>query len=137
MEECELTYILRDFDTDGLENRKNAVNEAADCLRAKFGDIIDVEIHDEYQNMYEKLRDKMYIVDLAEKSMIDCNINPIKQPIRGGTDGARLSFMGLICPNIFAGGHNFHGVYEYIPVNSIKKVAELIVKICSNAKGVR
>lgn len=137
VEECELTYILRDFDTDGLENRKSAVKEAADCLRAKFGDIIDVEIHDEYQNMYEKLRDKMYIVDLAEKSMIDCNINPIKQPIRGGTDGARLSFMGLICPNIFAGGHNFHGVYEYIPVNSIKKAAELIVKICSNAKGVR
>ena len=87
--------------------------------------------------MYEILRDKMYIVDLAEKSMIDCNVVPIKQPIRGGTDGARLSFKGLPCPNIFAGGHNFHGVYEYIPVQSMEKAVDVIIKICQNSKGMK
>ena len=91
--------------------------------------LITIEITDQYRNMREKVEPVMHIVDLARDAMEAVDIEPIIKPIRGGTDGAQLSFMGLPCPNIFAGGHNFHGKYEYVPVESIKTAAEVIVKL--------
>ncbi len=137
VEECEMTYIIRDFFSDSFEKRKNLLADTVKRLNKKYGGVIDLQIYDEYKNMREKLEDKMYVVSLAEKSMRDCGIEPIIQPIRGGTDGARLSFMGLPCPNIFAGGHNFHGIYEFIPINSMEKAVELIIKICQNSYGIK
>ena len=132
-----MTYIIRDFFSDSFEKRKNLLADTVKRLNKKYGGVIDLQIYDEYKNMREKLEDKMYVVSLAEKSMRDCGIEPIIQPIRGGTDGARLSFMGLPCPNIFAGGHNFHGIYEFIPINSMEKAVELIIKICQNSYGIK
>ncbi len=96
----------------------------------QFGeDIVTVEINDQYYNMREKVEPMKYIVDLAEMAMIDLGIKPLIKPIRGGTDGSRLSYMGLPCPNIFAGGHNFHGKYEYLPAESMQKAVDVIVRI--------
>ena len=96
----------------------------------QFGeDIAIAEIKDQYYNMREKVEPQMFIVDIAEKAMRELGIEPIIKPIRGGTDGSRLSYMGLPCPNIFAGGHNFHGKYEYVPVQSIEKAIDVIIKI--------
>jgi len=96
----------------------------------QFGaNIVDVEIKDQYYNMREKVEPVMHIVDIAEQAMKNLGITPIVKPIRGGTDGSRLSYMGLPCPNIFAGGHNFHGKYEYVPVESIQKAVDVIVEI--------
>ena len=92
------------------------------------------EIYDEYSNMAEKIKESMFVVDIAKKAFKNCGLEPLVQPIRGGTDGARLSFMGLPCPNIFAGGHNFHGVYEYVPVKSMEKASEIIIEICKESK---
>ena len=99
----------------------------------KYHDRIYLTIYDEYQNMACQIQDKPHIIELAKNSMIECNVTPIIQPIRGGTDGARLSFMGLPCPNLFTGGHNFHGPYEYIPISSMEKSVRVIVAICKNA----
>ena len=104
-----------------------------DKLNKKYGDIAECEIREQYRNMREIIEKNMYIIDLAKKSMTDIGITPSVQPIRGGTDGARLSFMGLPCPNLFTGGHNFHGPYEYIPLESMEKAVELIIKIAENA----
>ena len=92
-------------------------------------EVIKIEIKDQYSNMREKVEPVMHIVDIAEEAMKAVNITPLIKPIRGGTDGAQLSYMGLPCPNIFAGGHNFHGRYEYVPVESMQKAVEVIVKI--------
>jgi len=106
------------------------VNKFNKKYAEKFGDkIVDCEIKDQYYNMKEKVEPVMYVVDIAEEAMKELNIKPIIKPIRGGTDGSQLSYMGLPCPNIFAGGHNFHGKYEYVPVESILKATEVIVKI--------
>lgn len=137
VEECTITYILRDFTSEGLEKRKQFVLNTVENLNITYNNAIELEIHDEYRNMYEKIKDKKYIIDLAEKAMLKCGITPIKQPIRGGTDGARLSYMGLACPNIFAGGHNFHGVYEFIPINSMEKARDVIINICTMAEGIK
>ena len=137
VEECTITYILRDFTSEGLEKRKQFVLNTVENLNITYNNAIELEIHDEYRNMYEKIKDKKYIIDLAEKAMLKCSITPIKQPIRGGTDGARLSYMGLACPNIFAGGHNFHGVYEFIPINSMEKARDVIINICTMAEGIK
>ncbi len=137
VEECTITYILRDFKSEGLERRKQFVLETVENLNIKYNNAIELEICDEYRNMYEKIKDKKFIIDLAEKAMLKCGVTPIKQPIRGGTDGARLSYMGLACPNIFAGGHNFHGVYEFIPINSMEKARDVIINICTMAKGIK
>ena len=99
-----------------------------DKLNKKYGDIAECEIREQYRNMREIIEKNMYIIDLAKKSMTDVGITPSVQPIRGGTDGARLSFMGLPCPNLFTGGHNFHGPYEYIPLESMEKAVELIIQ---------
>ena len=137
VEECTITYILRDFTSEGLEKRKQFVLNTVENLNITYNNAIELEIHDEYRNMYEKIKDKKYIIDLAEKAMLKCGVTPIKQPIRGGTDGARLSYMGRACPNIFAGGHNFHGVYEFIPINSMEKARDVIINICSMAEGIK
>lgn len=130
--EAKLYYIIRDFDSDGFEKRKLFIQSVTDKINAQYGNVAKCEINEQYRNMREIIDQNMQIVELAEKSMKDCGITPKIQPIRGGTDGARLSFMGLPCPNLFAGGHNFHGPYEFVPLSSMEKAVELIVKIAEN-----
>ncbi|MDO5028197.1 MAG: peptidase T [Bacillota bacterium] len=127
-----MTYIIRDHFKDSFEEKKELFKEIAAFLNRKYGDRVQVEVTDSYYNMREKLEDHMEIVDLAKKSMEDLGIEPKIQAIRGGTDGARLSFMGLATPNLFAGGMNFHGRYEFVPTDYMKKAAQLIVKIVEN-----
>lgn len=130
VEETKLTYIIRDFDMEKFNKRKDNIMNIVNKLNDKYGkNIITIDLKDEYFNMVEKINEKKYVVDLAFKAMQEVGIEPIIQPIRGGTDGSRLSFMGLPCPNIFTGGHNFHGKYEYIPVYAMEKAVEVIVKI--------
>ncbi|MBQ4822793.1 peptidase T [Aquimarina sp. MMG016] len=130
VEETQLQYIIRDHDKGLFEARKKTMIKIASEINAKHGkETIIVDIKDQYYNMREKVEPVMHIVDIAEKAMKSLDIIPIIKPIRGGTDGSQLSFMGLPCPNIFAGGHNFHGRYEYVPVESMIKATEVIVKI--------
>jgi len=130
VEKTELQYIIRDHDMQLFENRKKIFQETVDKLNKKLGsNLVNVEIKDQYFNMKEKVEPVMYIVNIAEEAMKQLNITPKISAIRGGTDGAQLSFKGLPCPNIFAGGHNFHGRYEFVPAESIQKAAEVIVKI--------
>jgi len=130
VEETKLYYIIRDHDLSHFEVRKNTINKLAEELNSKYGsELISVEIKDQYFNMREKIEPVMHIVKIAEEAMIQANIKPLIKPIRGGTDGSQLSYMGLPCPNIFAGGHNFHGRYEYVPVESMQKAIEVIVNI--------
>jgi len=126
----ELQYIIRDHDKDQFEARKEVMNQLAATLNTELGeDRVSVNIKDQYFNMREKIEPVMHIVDIAEEAMKQAGIQPLIKPIRGGTDGSQLSFMGLPCPNIFAGGHNFHGRYEYVPVESMQKAIEVIVNI--------
>lgn len=130
VEETILEYIIRDHDKTHFEARKQMMKDLVSDICSQFErDCISIEIKDQYFNMREKVEPVMHIVDLAQKAMEEVDVKPIIKPIRGGTDGAQLSFMGLPCPNIFAGGHNFHGKYEYVPVESMQKAAEVIVKI--------
>ncbi|MFT5248969.1 MAG: tripeptide aminopeptidase [bacterium] len=130
VEETKLEYIIRDHDLSHFEARKNAITKLAEELNTQYGrEVISVEIKDQYFNMREKIEPVMHIVKIAEEAMIQANIKPLIKPIRGGTDGSQLSYMGLPCPNIFAGGHNFHGRYEYVPVESMQKAIEVIVNI--------
>ncbi|MGO1581368.1 MAG: peptidase T [Peptoniphilaceae bacterium] len=132
VENTKLNYIIRDHNMEKFKEKKIILKSAVEFLNKKYKDIISIELTDSYYNMKEKIEDHMYIVDLAKKSMEELNIVPIIKPIRGGTDGARLSFMGLPCPNIFTGGYNFHGRYEFIPISSMKKGKELVLKIIEN-----
>jgi len=130
VEETNLQYIIRDHDFDKFEARKALMIKVANDMNEKYGKtIIEIEITDQYFNMKEKIEPVMHIVDIAEEAMKTLNIQPIIKPIRGGTDGSQLSYMGLPCPNIFAGGHNFHGRYEYVPVESILSATKVICKI--------
>ena len=130
VEQTVLKYIIRDHDMTLFNKRKEVMLETAEKINKQLGkDAISVEIKDQYFNMKEKVEPVMYIVDIAEEVMKDMGITPLIKPIRGGTDGSQLSYMGLPCPNIFAGGHNFHGRYEYVPVESILKATEVIVGI--------
>ena len=134
IEDTLVQLIIRDHNRKKFEKRKEYVEEVVAKINKKhkkqFGeDIAVLEIKDQYYNMREKVEPVMHIVKLAEQAMKELNIKPLIKPIRGGTDGSRLSFMGLPCPNIFAGGHNFHGKYEYVPVESMQKAVEVIVKI--------
>ena len=130
VEETKLQYIIRDHDRSHFEARKNVISKLVEDLNTQYGrDVISIEIKDQYFNMREKIEPVMHILDIAEKAMIEANIKPLVKPIRGGTDGSQLSYMGLPCPNIFAGGHNFHGRYEYVPVESMQKAIEVIVNI--------
>jgi len=130
VEETNLQYIIRDHDFDKFEARKALMQKIANDLNEKYKKpIVDIEIKDQYFNMKEKVEPVMHIVDIAEEAMKALNIKPLIKPIRGGTDGSQLSYKGLPCPNIFAGGHNFHGRYEYVPVESILKATQVICKI--------
>jgi tripeptide aminopeptidase len=134
IEETKLELIIRDHDAEKFKKRKDFIVELTKRFNDKFAiqfgeDIVNTTVTDQYYNMKEKVEPMLFIVDLAEKAMRDLGIEPLIKPIRGGTDGSRLSYMGLPCPNIFAGGHNFHGKYEYVPVESMQKAVEVIVRI--------
>lgn len=134
IEETNVQLIIRDHDRKKFEKRKKKVVKIAEKFNKKYAkqfgaDIVEIEVKDQYYNMREKVEPVKHIVDLAEQAMKDLGIKPLIKPIRGGTDGSRLSFMGLPCPNIFAGGHNFHGKYEYVPVESMQKAIDVIIRI--------
>ena len=130
VEKTVLEYIIRDHDKDKFEARKALMQKIADDLNNKYeSNIVNITINDQYYNMKEKVEPVMHVVDIDEEAMLQLGIKPIIKAIRGGTDGSQLSYMGLPCPNIFAGGHNFHGRYEYIPVESILKATQVISKI--------
>lgn len=130
VEETTLKYIIRDHDKDHFKARKEVMEKLALDINTQYGrEVIKIAIKDQYFNMGEKIEPVMHIIDIAEEAMRAVDVEPIIKPIRGGTDGAQLSYMGLPCPNIFAGGHNFHGRYEYIPVESMQKAVAVIVKI--------
>ncbi|TKG93910.1 peptidase T [Puteibacter caeruleilacunae] len=130
VENSTLEYIIRDFDKEKYEQRKQLISDIADKFKTKYGDSsLTLELKDQYFNMREKVEPVMHVVDVAKKAMEEVDVKPHIIPIRGGTDGARLSFMGLPCPNIFGGGHNFHGKFEFIPVNSMEKAVNVILKI--------
>ena len=131
VEQTELQYIVRDHDLNKFKNRKAFLINLIKKLNKEFDqNIFEIKIADQYFNMKEKVEPHMHIVDIAEKAMKALNIKPLIKPIRGGTDGSQLSYMGLPCPNIFAGGHNFHGKYEYLPVNSMMSAIKVICKVC-------
>lgn len=129
VEKTVLTYIIRDHDRDRFERRKKELEHLARKINHEFPDCCTIEIKDQYYNMREKIEPAMYIVEIAEEGMRRADITPKVQPIRGGTDGAQLSFKGLPCPNIFAGGLNFHGRYEFVPIPSMEKASQVIVEI--------
>ncbi len=129
VEEADLSYIIRDHDAALLERKKQIVRDAADFINRKYGNIVTADIRDQYRNMREQIQPHIHVVDNAKKAMKMAGIKPKVQPIRGGTDGANLSFMGLPCPNIFAGGHNFHGKLEFVPLESMEKACEVILNI--------
>ena len=130
VEQSELSYIIRDHDREKFENRKALVAECAKRINEKYGnEIVAVELKDQYYNMRQEVEPLMHIIDIAFGAMKEAGVEPKVKAIRGGTDGAQLSFKGLPCPNIFAGGLNFHGRYEFVPVQSIEKAVKVIVKI--------
>ena len=130
VEATELSYIVRDHDRTKFEARKRYLLDLVDSLNKEIGHMVyEIETKDQYYNMKEMVVPVMHIVDIAEAAMKELNIKPLIKPIRGGTDGSQLSFMGLPCPNIFAGGHNFHGRYEYVPLESILSAIKVICKI--------
>lgn len=129
VEHANVNYIIRDHDLTLFEEKKNLIRKCVDTLNIRYGDIINCEIKDQYYNMKEKIVPHYHIVENAIKGMRIADVEPIIKPIRGGTDGASLSFKGLPCPNIFAGGHNFHGKMEFIPLESMEKAVEVIKNI--------
>jgi len=130
VEKSTLSYIIRDHDRDRFERRKKEMQHLVNKINAEFGEgTSTLEIRDQYYNMREKIEPVMHVVDLAFEAMEAVGVKPNVKPIRGGTDGSRLSYMGLPCPNIFAGGHNFHGRFEYVPVQSMEKAMMVVVKI--------
>lgn len=130
VEKTVLTYIIRDHDRARFESRKKEIEHLCRKTNMEYPGACSVEIKDQYYNMREKIEPLMYIIEIVEKACREAGIEPKVQPIRGGTDGAQLSFKGLPCPNIFAGGENFHGRFEYVPIQSMEKATEVIVNIC-------
>ncbi len=130
IEHAEFELIIRDHDEAHFKARKELLEAITEKTNTKYGPIVSLTIEDQYKNMKEKIEPVFHIIEIAEEAMKKVGIEPIIKPIRGGTDGSQLSFMGLPCPNIFAGGHNFHGKYEYVPLESMEKAVETIVKIC-------
>jgi tripeptide aminopeptidase len=130
VEKAQVSFIIRDHDRTLFEQRKQRMQEWAAQLNARYGEgTLTVDIHDQYYNMREKIEPVKHVVDVAYKAMEAAGVKPVVRPIRGGTDGAQLSFKGLPCPNIFAGGLNFHGKYEFAPVQSIEKARDVVVRI--------
>lgn len=130
VEQATLTYIIRDHDRKRFEQRKQEMQRLVDFINGTYGDIATLELKDQYYNMREKIEPVMHIIDVAEQAMRNAGVKPRVQPIRGGTDGAQLSFKGLPCPNIFAGGMNMHGRYEYVSIQAMEKAMMTIVEIC-------
>lgn len=128
-----MDYIIRDHDMEKFEIKKALMQETVDYLNKKYGNIIELKMEDSYYNMKEKILPRMEIIELAKKSMEKLGIEPLIKPIRGGTDGSRLSYMGLPCPNIFTGGANFHGRFEMIPIEDMELASKLIVEIICSA----
>jgi len=132
VEKAELEYLIRDHDVDKFTHKKKLLQELVRFINREYqNDIVTLDMRDQYYNMREKIEPVMYVVDIAREAMIRANVKPIIKAIRGGTDGARLSHAGLPCPNLFTGGHNFHGPYEFIPVPSMLKAVQVILNICS------
>ncbi|MCL2610457.1 MAG: peptidase T [Defluviitaleaceae bacterium] len=129
IEKAELHYIIRDHNKEKFEMRKKFVQDTIRKFNQKYEDRIELTLTDSYYNMKDVLVNHPHVIDLAEKAIRKAGIKPIRNPIRGGTDGCRLSFMGLPCPNIFTGGHNYHGPYEYVPVESMIKSVEVVLNI--------
>lgn len=130
VEQTTLTYIIRDHDRTRFESRKREIEHLVRKTNTEYPGCCTVEIKDQYYNMREKIEPVMHIIDYVKDAMLEAGVTPKVQPIRGGTDGAQLSFKGLPCPNIFAGGENFHGRFEYVPVQSMEKAVAVIVNIC-------
>ena len=130
VEKTVMTYIIRDHDRDRFERRKKELEHLARKVNNEFPDCVSLELKDQYYNMREKIEPVMHIIDIAKTAMERAGVVPKVQPIRGGTDGAQLSFKGLPCPNIFAGGLNFHGRFEFVPIPSMEKATDTIVEIC-------
>lgn len=130
VEQTTLTYIIRDHDRNRFESRKREIEHLVRKTNTEYPGCCTVEIKDQYYNMREKIEPVMHIIDYVKEAMLEAGVTPKVQPIRGGTDGAQLSFKGLPCPNIFAGGENFHGRFEYVPLQSMEKAADVIVNIC-------
>ena len=131
IEQASLSYIIRDHDHERFEDRKRFIETCVTKMNEKYGEgTVTAVVKDQYYNMKEKIDDQMHVIDLVVRAMQDCGVAPKVKPIRGGTDGAQLSFKGLPCPNIFAGGINFHGPYEFVPIQSMEKAMQVIVKIC-------
>jgi tripeptide aminopeptidase len=138
VERTEVYYIIRDHDRQKFEARKALFTKTAEDLNTKYGKkIFATEIKDQYFNMREMVEPVMYVVDIAEQAMKELGIKPLIKAIRGGTDGSRLSYMGLPCPNIFAGGHNFHGRYEFVAAEAMEKATHVILKIVDLTKDRR
>ncbi|MBW8361795.1 MAG: peptidase T [Kaistella sp.] len=134
--EAKIQYIIRDHDHEKFEARKKIMTEKVTEFNQKFGEgTAEIEIKEQYRNMKQQFEGKMHIVDIAEQAMKEANIEPKIKAIRGGTDGAQLSYMGLPCPNIFAGGLNFHGPYEYVALESMEKAVEVIINIAKAKKS--
>ena len=130
-EEAKLSYIIRDHDKEKFEERKDFIEDIARRMNEKYGEgTVKVTLKDQYYNMKEKIDPNMHVIDIVLKAMQDTGVTPKVEPIRGGTDGAQLSFRGLPCPNIFAGGVNFHGPYEFVSVQVMEKAVQVIVRIC-------
>jgi tripeptide aminopeptidase len=131
-EQARLSYIIRDHDRERFEERKRFMQQCVDTMNAKYGEgTVTADVNDQYYNMRERIEDgNMHVVDIALKAMEAAGVKPKVKPIRGGTDGAQLSFKGLPCPNIFAGGLNFHGPYEFVPIQSMQKAMRVVVEIC-------
>ncbi|MFW5565900.1 MAG: peptidase T [Prevotella sp.] len=135
-EEAKLDYIIRDHDREKFENRKHFIANIAKEMNEKYGEgTVSVELRDQYYNMKEKIDPNMHVIDIVLKAMEKSGVKPKVEPIRGGTDGAQLSFRGLPCPNIFAGGVNFHGPYEFVSVQVMNKAVDVIVNICAITAG--
>lgn len=131
IENATLHYIIRDHDRERFEDRKDLIEDCVRRMNDKYGNgTVTAELKDQYYNMKEKIDPNMHVIDIVLKAMQDCGVPPKVEPIRGGTDGAQLSFKGLPCPNIFAGGVNFHGPYEFVSIQVMEKAMQVIVRIC-------
>ena len=136
VEHATLSYIIRDHDRIRFEDRKRFLENVVETMNEKYGEgTVTAEVKDQYYNMKEKIDPQMHVIDLVLRAMQDCGVAPKVKPIRGGTDGAQLSFKGLPCPNIFAGGVNFHGPYEFVSIQSMEKAKEVIIRICELVAG--
>ena len=136
VEQAKLSYIIRDHDRERFEERKRFVLKCAEQMNETYGEgTVTAEVRDQYYNMKEKIDPQMHVIDLVLHAMQDCGVAPKVKPIRGGTDGAQLSFRGLPCPNIFAGGVNFHGPYEFVSIQSMRQAMQVIIRICELTAG--